>query len=75
MFLCLLLWAAQAVGVAWLRALCARDARDPAAVFQEAVARHVPDGLKGPFNDAGELPHSTFLHRRGPFVACHVIPG
>lgn len=54
---------AQAVGVAWLRALCSRDGREPGVVFQEAVARHIPDGLRGPFNDRGACRISRWLLR------------
>ena len=43
-------WAHVAVGVAWLRAVCAARSRDPGDAFRDAVARHVPDGLKGPFD-------------------------
>jgi uncharacterized ferritin-like protein (DUF455 family) len=42
-------WAHVAVGVAWLRAVCAARQVDPGEAFRAAVARHVPDGLKGPF--------------------------
>jgi hypothetical protein len=42
-------WAHVAVGVAWLRAVCAARQLDPGDAFRAAVARHVPDGLKGPF--------------------------
>ena len=40
-----------AVGVAWLRAVCGASGEDPAAVFGATVRRHVPDGLRGPYND------------------------
>ena len=43
-------WAHVAVGAAWLRAVCAAVGRDPGDAFRDAVARHVPDGLKGPFD-------------------------
>lgn len=43
-------WAHVAVGAAWLRAVCAAREVDAGDVFRDAVARHVPDGLKGPFD-------------------------
>jgi uncharacterized ferritin-like protein (DUF455 family) len=43
-------WAHVAVGVAWLHAVCAAREQDAGDAFRDAVARHVPDGLKGPFD-------------------------
>jgi uncharacterized ferritin-like protein (DUF455 family) len=40
-----------AVGAKWFRFLCAREKRDPAAVFKELVRTNFRGGLKPPFND------------------------
>lgn len=42
-------WAHVAVGVSWLRMVCKARSVDPGDAFRDAVVRHVPDGLKGPF--------------------------
>ena len=39
----------MAVGVSWLRMVCKARALDPGDAFRGAVVRHVPDGLRGPF--------------------------
>jgi uncharacterized ferritin-like protein (DUF455 family) len=43
-------WAHVAVGVAWLRAVCDARQVDARSAFLDAVRRHVPDGLRGPFD-------------------------
>ena len=42
-------WAHVAVGVSWLRMVCSARSVEPGDAFKAAVVRHVPDGLKGPF--------------------------
>lgn len=48
------------VGAAWLTQVARARGAEPAGAFAAAVARHVPGGLKGPFNgaarDAAGLP-------------------
>lgn len=39
-----------AVGVAWLHAVASSRGVDPGDAFSSAVRRHIPDGLRGPFD-------------------------